>query len=895
MKVLSKYIIREITPPMSISLLIFTFVFLMKTIADLAERLIEYQYSLDEIGRLLIFSIPAILGYVIPMSLLLGIIVGLNRLSADSEIISMTSGGISSHSLITPLLTLAVIAWAVNTWLLNDAVPMANQAYRELVIEHSSDIMSSNVKPHLFNEDFPGLIIYINEIETIRQTPEWHDVFIFDNSDQDNPKAIMAKRAWIEGEKRTLDLVIENFHSYTFPRKELGKPTPVVQGFTNTFHLIEGETIDARLQASRENRSKNLNELIEDFEKERNVVTLRTVARNSGQTPVKLRFKIEADGLETAEDVIDIPPTMGRDATFEKDVRLDDGYEDKKLKLTLRHGGDRILVNDFSLQDFTQDLLTYPVASDVEINDSTALANARLIRKKTNQYEVEIHKKFALPFACIIFAMLALPLGLSSRRGGRAYGYVVGITIFIIYWGILSTGENLALHERVSPALGIWAPNILFAALALLLLVRRRVEVRIPLLSAFLYRVQAAEEPKEDKSIPSWKAPAKIPGAEAEGQESPDISNVGRGLRFPPIIDRYMGRTFLTMFFLVFVTVYAVFSLVQFIDINNDMQKNNVNPIILIDYFQFAAPDTIRWIIPISTLMGTMICFGILSKNAEVMAFKASGVSVYRIGLPVIVISLVISMISFYNHDYIIPATAPRLAEIKGTIRNRPVQTLRDPRNRWVLGEDRDRIYYFHKYDEQKQELNELHVFEIDTSDYSLLRRVYAPLATWESTGQQWISEDGWTIRYEGNRSIPQEIDATEILPIPEDTSYFGQEIRPSDQMSYGELSDYIDNLRTYGLPFTREIFDLHWKFSFPFLPLVMTLLGLPFAFRTARKGGALTGVFISISMVVVYWGMMSLFRALGQSGLMPALLAAWAPNLVFLCLGALLFAAVRS
>lgn len=175
----------------------------------------------------------------------------------------------------------------------------------------------------------------------------------------------------------------------------------------------------------------------------------------------------------------------------------------------------------------------------------------------------------------------------------------------------------------------------------------------------------------------------------------------------------------------------------------------------------------------------------------------------------------------------------------------------------------------------------------------SLKRRIYCQKAVWN--GEQWLSTRGWEITYNGARSVSKAIPENSPLPIPENPTYFGQELRPADQMSYSELEGYVDNLKEYGLSTTSEEFELYWKLSFPFLPLIMTLLGLPFAFTRVRKSGALTGVAISICMVIIYWGMMTLFKAMGETGYLPALLAAWAPNISFAGIGILMFSTLKS
>ena len=893
MKIFSKFVIKEITAPAMVSLVTFTFVFLMATIARLAENLIEYQYTLAETGLLLFYNLPAILGYVIPMALLLGIIVGLNRLSADSEVIALTSSGVSSHSFLFPLLGIAVFAWLGNTWLLTEAVPWANEESGKIVLEHSREVISAEVKPHIFHEDFPGFIIYVNDIDE-NDNRRWKQVFIYDSSDNSYPKAILARHADLISRSSggTLDLNMAVSYTYTFPRDEPGQPSAVSRAVNNTFHLMEEESLEERNANASDIRAKTVPELLENIDREENYMIFRASVRNGAGSPQNIHVSMTVAGEEVAADSLEVPQTTGGETLLEIPLRLTPGYERHPLKLQISQGRRKLLEQDFTVSDFADRQYSYSVARHVRGDSNLELINSKLIRQKTNAYWIEIHKKFSLPFTCIIFALLGLPLGLSSRRGGKAYGYVVGISIFIIYWGLHITGERLALYERVSPALGMWMPNFIFGLIAVLLLfLRRRAELRVPGLGQFLLRIRTPEDETPETAEPGedeykTKKRARKSGRGVEEQ-------IGRAYGFPLIVDRYLIKTFLTAFLLVFVIVYAVFSLVNFIDVNNDIQKNNVDQAILIDYFQFVAPETIRWVLPISTLMGTMISFALLSKNSEIIAFKSSGVSIYRLSVPVIFMALVVSIFAFYNNDFLIPATAPRLAEIKGIIRDRPIQTTRDPRNRWVLGEEKNRIYHFQLYNEDERLLEELHVYDIDPVSYQLRQHIYARQAEWSD--DSWVSDNGWITYFSGTTRSPTEITSVQELPIPEHPTYFGQEIKPSDQMSYSELTDYVDTLAAYGFATTRENFDLYWKLSFPFLPLVMTLLGLPFAFTTARRSGPMTGISISIGLVIVYWGMMSLFRALGQTGLLPALLAAWAPNIAFIGFGALLFATLRS
>ena len=894
MKILSKLVIREILPPMIISLVVFLLMLLMQTIAKLAEKIIIEQYALEDVGLLLLYSIPLLLGYVIPMSLLLGVILGLNRLSADSEVISVLSGGISSHALMLPILLVACFAAMFNFWLLTEAVPWSTESFTEIMLDHSSETINSEIEPRIFNENFPGFIIFVNEIDP--ETGTWNKAWIFDKNDPANPKAFTADRARLLKSETTgsIDLSVSNFYNYSFSYDNLDEPTQVIQGGSTTFHIVEGKNLEARVTGPKSEDAMRVDELMEEIGKRENVYVFSARMRNrTGRDQVLNVGIVGPDGQKIAKDVV-ITPDRNNDQNYEVFLKLPKKYKRGSLNLELIYNNRLAYSHAFSRKDFPERRNFINLTNDLSIDTGFNALTTKIEKKKTALYWINLHKKFALPFTCFIFAFLALPLGLSSRRGGKAYGYIIGIITFVAFWGLLSVGETLAKAETVSPAFGVWLPNMVFGALAILLFVRKRMEIRVPVLN-FLLRVRSNEdfisETLYNEEDGKKKPNQKISRPDDRNREGKNVK-LGKLLNFPPVIDRYIIKTFLKMFILVFLVMYAVFSLVQYIDRSNEIQKNDVDPTIIIDFFKYQAPETVQWIIPISTLMATMITFGILSKYLEVTAFKSSGISIYRMSVPVIFMAVVMSVLSFANQDFVVPKTSDDLARVKAIIEDGPVQSF-DPNNRWILAENKQGYYYFRKYDDSTVTLNELDVYQYELNQNFLKKRIYCQRATWD--GQAWISDNGWEITYRGVGSTSRAIPDGTPLPIPEDPVYFGQELRPADQMSYSELEGYVDNLKEYGLSTTSEEFELYWKLSFPFLPLIMTLLGLPFAFTRVRKSGALTGVAISLAMVIIYWGMMTLFKAMGETGYLPALMAAWAPNISFAGLGILMFSTLKS
>lgn len=894
MKILSKLVIREILPPMIISLVVFLLMLLMQTIARLAEKIIVEQYALSDVGLLLLYSIPMLLGYVIPMSLLLGIILGLNRLSSDSEIISVLSGGVSTHSLMLPILLVATFAAIFNFWLLSEAVPWSTDSFTRIMLDHSSETINSEVQPRIFNENFPGFIIFVNEIDP--ETGIWNKAFIVDKNDPANPSSIFADRARLIKSDTTgsIDLSVGNFYNYSFSYNKPDEPSQVIQGGSTSFHIVEGKNLEARVTGPKSEDSMRISELLKEIGKRENVYIFKSSIRNRTGNDRTLNVGIVTpDGQKVSKDVV-FQPDPANDQIYEVYLSLPKSYGNSPLNLELIYNNKLVYSKLFAPKDFPERQNHLNLAQDLSLDTSFNVITPKIERLRTNLYWINLHKKFAIPFTCFIFAFLALPLGLSSRRGGKAYGYIIGIITFVAFWGLLSVGETLAKADHISPALGVWMPNLFFGVIAILLFFRRKVEVRLPALN-FLLRVRSNEdfisETLFNEEDDMEKKDKKLSRPDDRNREGKNVK-LGKFFSFPPILDRYIIKTFLTMFVLVFMVMYAVFSLVQYIDRSNEIQKNDVDPAIILDFFKYQAPETVQWIIPISTLMATMICFGILSKYLEVTAFKSSGVSIYRLSVPVIFMAVIMSILSFANQDFIVPKTSDDLARVKAIIENGPAQSL-DPNNRWIRAENKQGFYYFRKYDDATLTLHELDVFQLVEGENYLKRRIYCQKATWD--GSKWLVSRGWEITYNGASGTTKEIPENSPLPIPEDPKYFGQELRPAEQMSYAELEDYVDNLKEYGLSTTSEEFELYWKLSFPFLPLIMTLLGLPFAFTRVRKSGALTGVAISIGMVIIYWGMMTLFKAMGETGYLPALLAAWAPNISFAGIGILMFSNLKS
>src|SRR5262245_55990532 len=156
MRILDRYIVREIVPPFLIALLVFTFILIIPFIIELAEQMIAKGVPWPMLGRLMWTLVPQALGVTIPMALLIGILVGFGRLSADREVVVLMACGVSPYRMLRPVLLLGVLAWAACSWVMIKAIPDANQTFRELRLQVVVDRAEGEVRPRVFFDDFPN-------------------------------------------------------------------------------------------------------------------------------------------------------------------------------------------------------------------------------------------------------------------------------------------------------------------------------------------------------------------------------------------------------------------------------------------------------------------------------------------------------------------------------------------------------------------------------------------------------------------------------------------------------------------------------------------------------------------------------------------------------------------
>ena len=492
-------------------------------------------------------------------------------------------------------------------------------------------------------------------------------------------------------------------------------------------------------------------------------------------------------------------------------------------------------------------------------------------REKRNIARVEIHKKFAIPFACIAFGVLGLPLGITNRRGGKSSGFSLSIAIIVFYYVLISNGEDLATVGRIPAWLGMWAPNAILLAIGIYLLQRANRDVMS----------ESAEGGFVKRGIRAITSRfSRLKSSSSRTDTGEDRSLLSRlDITFPNTVDRYILKEFLKVLGLVLLSVVAIFLVIDYTDTAEDARESGVAVSVVLAYYRFQIFAILNYTLAISVLVATLVTFAILSKNNEVTALKASGVSLYRAAVPTMVVAAVMSVLSYFILDFVLPYANQRSAELKAEIKGRDSVSSSAQQRLWYHGRGRYLINFL-SYDRSEQRLRQVQVFEMHPTQYRLTRRVYAERATWN--GEGWAFEDGWMRSFldDGSSTFSRITDPITLAysETPED---FATEVRAPEQMNYAQLRRYVALLERSGYAADEQAVRLWEKTAWPVVSFVMALIALPFAFRMGRRG-ALYGIGLALILGIIYWMVFAVFTKFGEVGNLPPLLSAWAANILF-------------
>jgi LPS export ABC transporter permease LptF/LPS export ABC transporter permease LptG len=507
-----------------------------------------------------------------------------------------------------------------------------------------------------------------------------------------------------------------------------------------------------------------------------------------------------------------------------------------------------------------------------------------------NPYWVEIHKKYAIPGACLIFAVVGVPLGIRAHRGGRWAAFVVSLPIVLFYYVFLTVGEQLADNRRLPPWVAMWTPNLVVGALGLYLLWAGLRERPLPFAAALQGAVHAlVRRLRHLGARPATVVVRRIPAR--------------RGRRGPPsnalhIVDRYLSREFLTLFLfgLAFATVIVIIGDLM---VTLDRYMKQKPPLwYIIEHFLYRTPPFVYQGLHIVVLMSTILLFLNLSRSNELTALKAGGISLYRVSLPIFGLAVLVTVAALSFQEILLPVLNQKGTEVdEAKIKRRTLPHLQKRTQIWYRGREdgsgQSRLYHIDLLDPANRQLSGVSILELGAG-FDLRRRWDARTLIWQPSDSTWELRDGILREFERGQADRVQPFRQRVVRLPERLDDFATIPKAPDVMNYMELQAYIGRLQEGGHKVGKYLVDLYSKMSYPFALLIMTLVGIPFALQSPR-GGRLIGIALCLALGFGYFLVHSAAVALARTEILPPLIAAWSANFLFASLGLFLFLRART
>jgi LPS export ABC transporter permease LptG/LPS export ABC transporter permease LptF len=771
MRILSRYVFREIVSSALLGTLLATFVIFLRGVDKYFELLVRSSANTGTVLWLFALALPPVLPLTVPFGVLVGILIGLGRLSTDGEITAMRAAGVSSRAVISPVLTFALLATivtaAASLWLTPRAIRQSVAILNKLEAEQ----LTADIQPRVFEEQFPNHILYVGDVRP-GPVAVWKNMFLADLTPPEERSIGMRDKA--QGPRITV------------AAEAIAVPDP----------------LHNRIQLS---------------------------MRDASTHEVNKEGVADDSLYSTGEQVLDAAPPKP------------------------------VVVQPFPEMN-TGDLKGYS-------RTGPAWIEAR----------IELHRRLSLPLACIMLSLVGIPLGVSSRKGGKSAGYVTALFLAFFCYHLASIALIGMAKQRALPVeVAVWTPDAAFMIAGLILIARLERPGDRDLVGSLRGWITAGYHRLRPRFT------------------SPDIRDKDR-VRWMPLVPQLLDTYVLTSFLFYFAMLLASFVLMtevyNFFDLLGDIIRNGIAMSRVFTYLFFLTPMLIYETLPISVLVAVLVTFGVLTKHNEVTAFKACGISLHRLAIPVLAMSGVFSAGLFAFDHFYIPDANKKQDALRNEIKGKPTQTYLHPERKWIFGKG-SRIYYYKYFDNLESVMGNVSVFELDPKTFDLRREISAERAQWQPSMRTWIFQSGWV-----RQVRPATFTRFQVMTFPEleePPDYFLKELKQDKQMNFYELESYIGDLQQSGFDTIRLRVQLYKKFSVPLFALIMATISIPFGFLVGNRG-AMAGIGVSIGIAIAYWGVGKLFEQIGNANQLPPGLAAWSPDVIFALAGTYLLLRMKS
>jgi LPS export ABC transporter permease LptF/LPS export ABC transporter permease LptG len=821
-RIFTRYILKEVLSHGLIGASVFTFVIFIRLVNPILELVVRNSAPMPSVAELFFFTLPAALTITIPMGVLVGILLGLSRMAADSEVTAMRASGISVRTFVKVIAIFGILAWLLamgNSVLL---APMSQAALGRLEKSLASSQISFEIQPRVFYEDIPHMVIYVEDVTPASRTAVWKNVFLADSTNRESLKITIAREATVaSGGENTLRLHLVNGEIH-----ESDARTP---NQYNIYTFAETDMVLSRPAPARPPQEPAP------------VAQLSTAAllRQSsvGKPDVARWYWIEFNrrlALPTACLVLvlmGIPLGLsarrgGKGAGFVLTIILVFIYYFLSIiGVSMARSGKVAPVAGVWMANFIfalAGLLLLWRTDRIPIEFGLGQLMATRLRKWTRSWLQQREEpangpgrprffrsglaRTLLAVSGLALVVLAL-LGPRSRwlggvrwpLGGEEYFYPLLLLFVLAIIILLAQHFMLILDDYVLRRFVGLLALILLSFLA------------VSLIFSFFELLNDIVRNK----VSPWL--------------------VGEYLlnEVPPLL--YLPVAPMSVLLAVLVT----FGL---------MQKSNE-----ITAMKATGVSVYRTLVPVLAIAAAL-AGGLFLLDQWYLPYANKRVETLRNtikGKPA--------------QTYLRPS--------KWIFGENQGKAARDqPR----------RVYFYQFYEPDRNEFGQISSFELDPHTFTISKRIYAERATWRENLQRWVFENGWERAFNGDNVADYRQFEVETFPeINEPPSYFRKEVRQSSEMNYEDLRNYIRDLQQSGFDVVRLRVQLQKKIAFPLITLVMAALALPFGLSGGRRG-ALGGVTVALLIAVAYWVTAGLFEAMGNVSQLPPVIAAWMPDVIF-------------
>lgn len=430
MFILWRYILKEHIGPFLFGLSIITLVFLLNIVFRELGRILSRGLGAQIIAEFFFLNMAWILALAVPMAVLIATLMAFGRLSGDGEITAMKAGGVSILNIMTPVFLASVVLAIFLIWFNNNVLPDANYRTKLLASDIFRKRPTLNIEPGVMYNDIEDYSIIVQDLEARGDTSYVRNISIEDNSDPNTSTFIRAKRGKIfleqssgmlylilfEGYMHELDLEeMKQYNMVSFPRQIVSISVP-------------------------------------------DMVMTRTEEGYRGDREKSSEMML----AEVKTNLVDIDERNARAG------ELISGYFSKYLpEKTREDSSQTALMDDFGFAGGKKMYQAERIRSDnirLKNQVKSELSSLKALDKENWRLLVEVHKKYSIPVACIVFVLVGAPLGIMARRGSMAVAGGIGFAFFLLYWSSLIGGEELADNQFITPFWAMWSANIICGA-----------------------------------------------------------------------------------------------------------------------------------------------------------------------------------------------------------------------------------------------------------------------------------------------------------------------------------------------------------------------------------------------------------------------------------------------